>query len=148
VTFKRKTYTPAPAAPLRPLVKAPNYGTNLHRVVEVPAPAPKRSSKPRATALEREHMGRVKRLRCVLCARLGLVQETGTEVHHVREDQGGAQRAPNWVVCALCVDCHRGGRGLHGDRSRLRQAKATEIDLLAWTLCALAEVDATGIKPI
>jgi hypothetical protein len=148
MTFKRRTYVPAPSSPLTPLLKPPNYGTNLHRVVEVPAPAPKRSSKPRATALEREHMGRVKRLRCVLCRRLGLEQETGTEVHHVREDQGGAQRAPNWTVCALCVECHRGPGGFHGTRSRLRQAKATEIDLLAWTLESLAMVDATGIKPI
>jgi hypothetical protein len=146
--FKRKPYAPAPSAPLTPLLKPPNYGTNLHRVVEVPAPEPKRSSKPRATALEREHMGRVKRLRCVLCVRLGLEQESGTEVHHAREEQGGAQRAPHWLVCAICGECHRGRSGVHGDRSRLRQAKATELDLLAWTLCALAEVDATGIKPI
>jgi hypothetical protein len=146
--FKRKPYVPAPSAPLTPLLKPPNYGTNLHRVVEVPAPAPKRSSKPRATALEREHMGRVKRLRCVLCVRLGLDQESGTEVHHAREEQGGAQRAPNWLVCAICADCHRGRAGVHGDRGRLRQAKATELDLLAWTLESLAMVDATGIKPI
>jgi hypothetical protein len=147
--FKRKPYVPAPSAPLTPLLKPPNYGTNLHRVVEVPAPAPKRSSKPRATALEREHMGRVKRLRCVLCVRLGLEQDGITEVHHVREEQGGAQRAPHWLVVAVCkYGCHQGPHGIHGDRGRLRQAKATELDLLAWTLESLAMVDATGIKPI
>jgi hypothetical protein len=149
MTFKRRTYVPAPSSPLTPLLKPPNYGTNLHRVVEVPAPAPKRSSKPRATPLEREHMARVKRLRCVLCRRLGQEQTTITDVHHLREEQGGAQRASNWLVAALCHGgCHQGPHGIHGDRGRLRQAKATEIDLLAWTLCALAEVDATGIKPI
>jgi hypothetical protein len=103
------------------------------------APAAAKRRQRRSTPLEREHMGRVKRLACVLCAELGMQQERGTEVHHVREDQGGAQRAPNWVVCALCADCHRGARGIHGDRSLLRQAKCTEIDLLAWTLKALAE---------
>lgn len=106
------------------------------QVCEAPKPRPKVSR--RATAAEREHMGRVRRLACVLCAELGMPQESRTEVHHVREDQGGAQRAPNWVVCALCAECHRGRRGIHGDRSLLRQAKCTEIDLLAWTLAALA----------
>lgn len=84
-------------------------------------------------------MGRVKRLRCVLCVRLGLTQESITDVHHLREEQGGAQRASNWLVAALCHErCHQGRHGIHGDRSLLRQAKCTELDLLAWTLEALA----------
>lgn len=85
------------------------------------------------------HMGRVKQLRCVLCRRLGQPQSGISEVHHLREEQGGAQRASNWLVASLCVECHRGRRGVHGDKSRLRQAKCTEIDLLAWTLEDLAE---------
>lgn len=106
-------------------------------VTEQPKPKTRR---PRATDIEREHMGRVKRLRCVLCARLGQEQESITDVHHLREEQGGAQRASNWLVAALChLRCHQGPTGIHGDRSLLRLAKCTEIDLLAWTLQALAE---------
>jgi hypothetical protein len=90
-------------------------------------------------AAEREHLGRVKRLRCVLCARLSLAQESATDAHHLRVGQGGAQRASDWLAAALCHDrCHQGPRGVHGDRSLLRQAKCTELDLLAWTLAALA----------
>jgi hypothetical protein len=104
--------------------------------VEAPRP---RARRPAATPAEREHMDRVAKLGCVLCFRLGLTQASKTDVHHVREDQGGAQRAPNWLVAALCHDrCHQGPHGIHGDRSLLRQAKCTELDLLAWTLQALA----------
>jgi hypothetical protein len=103
---------------------------------------------PAATPLEIAHMARVKTLRCVLCHRLGLVQQSGTEVHHLRAGQGGAQRGSGFVVAALCGEgCHRGPRGVHGDRSLLRQAKCTEVSLLAWTLEALAMVDTTGIHP-
>lgn len=105
------------------------------------APAqPRRQAAVRATPAEREHMGRVKRLACVLCRRLSFTQESATEVHHVREDQGAAQRASNFLVAALCGErCHRGPNGIHGDRSLLRFAKCTELDLLAWTLADLAE---------
>lgn len=65
-------------------------------------------------------------------------QTTRTEVHHVRDGQGMQQRASHWLVVALCSDCHQGPRGIHGDRGRMVQAKAGELDLLAWTLAALA----------
>lgn len=94
----------------------------------------------RATAAEREHMGRVKRLRCVLCGLLGLVQTSPTDVHHIREGQGGAQRAPHRLTIPLCHDgCHQGPHGIHGDRALLRQAKCTELDLLALTYEALED---------
>jgi hypothetical protein len=101
----------------------------------------------RATAspAEKAHMGRVKLLRCVLCRRLGQQQDGPTEVHHLREEQGGAQRASNWLTAALCSEgCHRGPAGIHGSRARLRQAKCTEIDLLAWTLEDLAATTDPG----
>jgi hypothetical protein len=107
---------------------------------EPPKPAPKRRA---STAAEKLHMSRVAALGCVLCARLGVPQSGKTDVHHVREEQGGAQRAPNWLVAALCHGgCHQGPHGIHGDRSLLRQAKCTELDLLAWTLEALARAKA------
>jgi hypothetical protein len=88
----------------------------------------------RRTEAESRHLGRVKALRCVLCTELGMTQQGTTEAHHIRAGQGGAQRASDWLAVALCEDCHRGPRGIHGDRSRLMQAKCTELDLLAWTL--------------
>lgn len=88
-------------------------------------------------------MARVAALRCVLCERLQLDPIGKTDVHHLREGQGMAQRASNWLVAALCHErCHQGTRGVHGDRSLLKQAKCTELDLLAWTLEALAREDA------
>lgn len=97
---------------------------------------------------EREHMGLVKSLRCVLCAKLGMQQDSITDVHHMRTEQGGAQRASNWLVASLCHErCHQGPRGIHGDRSLLRQARCTEIDLLAWTLEALY-LQAVGRKQL
>lgn len=131
---------------VRAPVKRVEVCRGVYRPVTAAAPLPSaerpkpRIRRPRATDLEREHMGGVKRLRCVLCARLGLDQESITDVHHLREEQGGAQRASNWLVAALChLRCHQGPTGIHGDRSLLRMAKCTEIDLLAWTLQDLAE---------
>lgn len=131
----RPTYTKVEGC--RGVYRRVTAAAPLPAIEQQPKPKTKR---PRATEIEREHMGRVKRLGCVLCAQLGMTQESKTDVHHLREEQGGAQRAPHWLVAALCHDrCHQGTRGIHGDRSLLRQAKCTEIDLLAWTLQALAE---------
>lgn len=78
----------------------------------------------RSIKAEREHMGRVAALGCLLCG-------APAEVHHLREGQGMAQRASNWLTIPLCPYHHRGPRGVHGDRSALRAAKVTELDLLA-----------------
>lgn len=98
-------------------------------------------SKPRPrthTPAESAYLGRVKALRCVLCVRLQMSQESVTDAHHPRTGQGGAQRAPDWLAAALCHDrCHQGPRGLHGDKSLLRQAQCDELDLTADTIKAL-----------
>jgi hypothetical protein len=85
----------------------------------------------------RDYLGLVAQLPCVLCIRLGFLQETRTECHHVREGQGGAQRSSDFTTAALCTDCHRGRSGLHGDRRRLLQANCDEMDLLADTIEAV-----------
>ena len=114
-------------------------GANFRPGAIVPYQPTTPTRKTRPTPIESAHMGRVKRLRCVLCARLGLTQTSITDVHHLREEQGGAQRASHWLTAALCHHgCHQGPHGIHGDRALLRQAKCTELDLLAWTLEALA----------
>ena len=83
---------------------------------------------------EREYMGRVKMLPCIVCEMLGRRQESITEVHHLREGVGGAQRQSNWLTIPLCTDDHTGPQGFHGDRTYMRILKADELDLLAATL--------------
>lgn len=48
-----------------------------------------------------------------------------------------SQRASDWMVAALCGDCHRGHLGVHGDRTMMRIHKVSELDLVAKTLEAL-----------
>lgn len=84
-------------------------------------------------------MDRVAQLGCILCRLLEMEQQSKTDLHHIREGQGMAQRASNWLVIPLCHDgCHQGRNGIHGDRSLLRIAKVDEFDLLAATLERLA----------
>ena len=87
------------------------------------------------TAAERKHMGRVAALGCILCDHLGL-GATPARVHHVREDQGGAQRASNYLTVPLCPEHHTGKTGLHGLGTRAfeRTYGLSELDLLALTL--------------
>lgn len=42
-----------------------------------------------------------------------------------------AQRASDWLAIPACPEHHRGPRGIHGDRSVLRQIKCDEPALLA-----------------
>lgn len=55
-------------------------------------------------------------------------------VHHIREGQGMAQRASDFLTIPLCPDCHQGRCGVHGDKSYLRARKLTELDMLANTI--------------
>lgn len=85
-----------------------------------------------ATRPEIRHMGRVAELPCVLCG------QQGVQVHHIREGQGMAQRASNWLVVPLCPSCHTGPLGVHGDKTMMRINKMTELDMLAKTIEALS----------
>jgi len=87
----------------------------------------------RATDAEKRHMARVACLPCACCGAYGV------HVHHIREDQGMAQRASNWLTVSLCPDCHTGPRGIHGDKSAMRLRKLEELDLLANTIKALSQ---------
>lgn len=83
-------------------------------------------------------MGRVAAAGCVLCKHLGY-GHSHAEVHHIREGQGAAQRASNFLTVGLCPEHHRGSSGFHGlgKRAFERAYKLTELDLLAMTLEAL-----------
>lgn len=86
---------------------------------------------------ERAYMAAVKETPCVLCAALGQRQTGPTFAHHIREGQGISQRASDWLTVALCHDCHQGQLGIHGDRTLLKLAKVSELDLLARTIAAV-----------
>ncbi|MBP7229606.1 MAG: DUF968 domain-containing protein [Moraxellaceae bacterium] len=81
---------------------------------------------------ERAHMGRVASLPCACCGQFGV------QVHHIRDGQGMAQRASNFLVVPLREPCHTGKYGVHGDKSRMRARKQTELDWLADTIERLA----------
>lgn len=101
-------------------------------------PKPKRTGsavdgKHAATKAERDYMGRVAALGCVVCRLMGM-GATPAQVHHTREGQGGAQRSGNYLTLPLCEPHHTGPRGVHGDKSCLRILKVTELDLLDLTI--------------
>lgn len=80
-------------------------------------------------------MARVAALGCILCRYLNY-GETPAQVHHIREEQGAAQRASDFLTVPLCPEHHTGGTGLHGlgRRAFERRYKLSELDLLAMTL--------------
>jgi hypothetical protein len=87
---------------------------------------------------DKEYMARVAQVPCVLCRYLGH-EGAPAEVHHIRDGQGVAQRASNWLTVSLCQEHHRGASGLHGlgTKGFYVRYKLTELDLLAMTIGAL-----------
>lgn len=86
------------------------------------------------TDAEERYLGRVARLGCIRCLRLGY-GETPAQIHQAREGEGGQQRAPNWLAIPLLDPHHTGSRGIHENRTALLPLKADEMDdLLAWTI--------------
>ena len=87
------------------------------------------------TKAEQAHMGRVAELGCYLCQHLGY-GPTPAQVHHVREGQGMAQRASNFLTVPLCDRHHANSSvdGIHGQRRAWKLAGVGEMDALAWTI--------------
>lgn len=87
------------------------------------------------TKAEREYMDRAASLGCYLCQVIGY-GPTPAQLHHVREGQGMAQRASNFLVIPLC-DAHHANYspdGIHGGRRAWKLAHVDEMDGLAWTI--------------
>lgn len=84
---------------------------------------------------EREYMGKVASLGCYLCRYLGY-GETPAQVHHLREGQGMAQRASNYLTVPLCDTHHANSSpdGIHGQRRAWKLAGVDEMDALADTI--------------
>jgi hypothetical protein len=83
------------------------------------------------TKSEKRYLDRVASLPCMVCG------TEGVHIHHVREGQGMAQRAQNWLAIPLCPTCHVGSQGIHGDRRLMKARKLDEMDLLAMTIEAM-----------
>ena len=85
------------------------------------------------TSAERDYMRSIKELPCAVCGQPG-----PSEAHHVRTGHGMSQRAGNYCTVPLCVPCHRGPNGLHGNRSLWKIYKMTEMDALDKTIAQMA----------
>lgn len=85
-------------------------------------------------------MGKVARVGCVLCARMGY-DGTPSLVHHIKFGQGASDRASDLLTVALCEPHHVGPDGVHQLKEhglRLRY-NCSELDLLADTIQAIEE---------
>lgn len=81
------------------------------------------------TKAETRWMSRIAGMNCICCELLGMQQEFGTEVHHIRE---GREERNSFLTLPLCGEsCHRGPKGVHGDKTYLGMLKMSEYGLLA-----------------
>ena len=71
---------------------------------------------------ERDHVGAVKMLPCSLCDEPG-----PSEAHHIEQGR-------HFCVISLCVECHRGTMGWHGQKTLWRIKKMSELDALNVTI--------------
>lgn len=86
------------------------------------------------------YKSRVASLGCVVCRNLGH-EGSPAELHHIREGQGAAQRAADYLVIPLCPVHHRlGGHGVafHGGQKTFERIYGSELDLLAQTISEVA----------
>lgn len=74
------------------------------------------------TKAEAAHLARVKALPCSVCDAAG-----PSEAHHIKQGQ-------HFSCVALCLECHRGNQGWHGDKTLWRIYKSDEVDALAITI--------------
>ena len=87
-----------------------------------------------STKAERNHMGAVAALGCVVCRNLGF-GETPAEVHHIGNGTLG-KKASNFETIPLCDAHHRnGGHGVavHAGRKTFEARYGTERELLEQT---------------
>ena len=87
-----------------------------------------------ATKAERDHMGAVAALGCVVCRNLGF-GPSPAEVHHIGNGTLG-KKASNYETIALCPSHHRnGGHGVavHAGRKTFEANYGTERQLLEQT---------------
>jgi hypothetical protein len=79
------------------------------------------------------HLKRVRSLKCVVCERMGMVQQGKTFANHVESVR---DEASDYAVVAVCYDHHQGPLGIHGlsRRGFEMRYRLTDIDLVALTI--------------
>ncbi len=94
------------------------------------------------TKAECKYLSELVDLGCIVCVRMGY-GESPAEIHHVRLNQGGAQRSKHiGETLPLCPRHHRtGGHGvaLHSGQKTWERLYGTEADLLAECIRRLEE---------
>ena len=93
------------------------------------------------TKSEREFMGRVAALNCIVCANLGY-PGSPAEIHHLRSGAGAGQRNGHRLCVPLCAPHHRTGphgTAFHAGPKTWQQNFGTEMDLYHQTLELLGE---------
>lgn len=94
-----------------------------------------------ATRTEAEYLRRVAELGCIVCANMGFYGAPA-EIHHVRFNQGLAQRASDLDTIPLCLMHHRtGGYGIaiHAGKKAFEENFGTEQELLKQVKDALSD---------
>jgi len=82
---------------------------------------------------EREHLGKVADLCCILCRRSGIF-DSPAEIHHIRSGIGAGRRASHYDTIPLCPPHHRiSNEALHvmGRKRWEIHHGVTELELLA-----------------
>lgn len=87
----------------------------------------------RATAAEKDYMGRVAAFGCVLCRLVFGLCGVPAHVHHLKAG-GGSKRASHFDTMPLCPEHHIGATGIHmlGQDGFERMYGISETALLSW----------------
>jgi len=94
----------------------------------LPKDTKKKKRKKQATTAEREHMGKVAALGCIID---GCYCQA--EIHHIRTGMGMGQRASHFMVLPLCTRHHRTGgykQAIHAGQKAWEEINGTEVELL------------------
>lgn len=86
--------------------------------------------------MSNDHLSRLSAMPCSLCG-----TEGQTEVHHILEGRVKGRKSGHYTAIPLCVSCHRGSNGIHGNQAMLKIYKKTELELLGETIHKLFNGD-------
>ena len=82
---------------------------------------------------EKKYLDRIQQQGCCVCRYILGYYDTPAEIHHIRNGQGGSQRASTDETLPLCPPHHRtGGHGiaLHAGQETWEQKYGTEREFL------------------
>lgn len=83
-------------------------------------------------ALESAYLADVKRIACRVCG-----APPPSFAHHVKQGF-------HLAVCGICYECHQGSGGIHGNKSRWRVARITELQAVNETVRAVLRLRSGG----